>query len=271
MRKLSFLAIAALLWAATARPALADDPLAGAYASTFIDVRSSFLDSPTYTTSTGAVLTGDCTFTKAERALYVEQPVEHGNGAITVNVPYDELNCGGQHAAGIADTEIGYERALVHTAYSRFSLSATGIVPGTGSNADPAVSYGQFGAQLGVRETLTYRAFAHYGWIDAAVGARGYTGAPAPRLLASTAVGYAMSRGVSLVERFSMTQSLGAGNAAVTSNPTIATRYDAQQLESGVTVALRPGVSAYISELVVLGGRNYGLGRTFNVAVWLHG
>ncbi|MGD0474991.1 MAG: hypothetical protein ABSB70_17505 [Candidatus Velthaea sp.] len=239
-----------------------------AYGSTFVQLRSSVLQSPAYTDNTGQVFNSPCVFDKDETALYVEQPLDHGADAATLNVPYDRLACGAASAAGLGEVELGFQHSLRHTATSRLSLDAIAVVPGGGASADPAITYGAAGAELGARETLTFHAFSHYGWLDATVGARGYSGAPATRLRGAATLGYPISPSITLLERFDFTQSLGAANLNVSSNPTISLRYNDQEAESGLLLHLHKGVSVYVSELSVLGGRNYGLGKTFNVGLW---
>jgi len=239
-----------------------------AYSSTFVQLRSSTLTSPAYTDADGQAFNSPCVFAKDETSVYVEAPLDHGADAVTLNVPYDRLSCGSASAAGIGDIELGFQHSIHHTPTSRLSLSALAIVPGGGANADPAISYGSFGAELGVRESISFPIFSHYGWLDTAVGARAYSGSPATRLRGAATLGCPVSPTVTLFERFDFTQSLGAANLAVASNPTISLRYDDQESETGVVVRVRKGLSVYVSQLNVLGGRNYGLGKTFNVGLW---
>jgi hypothetical protein len=259
-------ALTALLWLLPLfAPSIARaDP---AYGSTFVQLRASTLTSPAYTNDSGRAFDSPCVFDKHETALYVEQPLDHGADAATLSLPYDKLACGPAAASGIGEIELGFQHSIRHTPRSRFSLDATAIAPG-GANGDPAITYGAFGAELGVRETLTFAAFARYGWLDTTLGARAYDGSPATRLRGGATLGYPISPGVTLLERFDFTQSLGAANLGVPSNPTISLRYDDQEFESALVLHVRKGLSVYVSELRVLGGRNYGLGKTLNVGLW---
>jgi hypothetical protein len=239
-----------------------------AYSSTFVQLRSSTLTSPQYTDGSGQAFNSPCVFDKDETAVYIEQPLDHGTDAATLNVPYDKLACGSASAAGVGEIELGFQHSIHHTPTSRLSLNAIAVVPGGGANANPAITYGSPGAELGVRETIGFAAFRRSGWFDTTLGARAYSGAPATRLRGAATLGLPISPNVTLLEQFDFTQSLGAANLSVSSNPTISLRYDDQEIETGVLVHIRKGVSMYVSELSVLGGRNYGLGRTFNVGLW---
>jgi hypothetical protein len=110
----------------------------------------------------------------------------------------------------------------------------------------------------------------HYGFVNAGLSVRAYTGYPAPQLISNAGAGYSVTPGVMIIDSFFGETHLGGGGSLtnIGINPTISAVYDSYANSASVVIKITPAVSLTADVWNQLGGRSAGIGQNYGVGFW---
>lgn len=222
----------------------------------------------------GAVQSGGCTFVSQAESVYVAHTMSPRDSWFADTAYYTLSSCGAV-TRGLTDVEVGYQRGIsTAKAPTLYSFRASIAIPtGYSIEANPRVGLGRPSLQIGMAYNGGFHIGAkhpHYGFIAATLGARVYTGYPAPQLLSSAGAGYSVTPALLVIESFFGGTHLGGGGLLtnIGINPTVSAVYDSYASATSVVIKLTPALSLNANVWNQLGGRNAGIGQNYGLGFW---
>lgn len=207
-------------------------------------------------------------FRRHSALLYVEYAFNECN-SFTFNGGFsrvcESLNGNSQ---GFEDSELGWKHLFYRDGDSAFTVEVVGIIPS--GDKKSSVRYGQFGLEVSGLFSKYFCLCDRWGWVDAALGYRYYSGFPSDQIRASLAVGYFVTSRLQVIASTQLDYGLFNGRARGNRNH-IAFNANYRLLSAQLEVAMRVtscltltagGYGHFLGQNVGAGGGGFG-------AVWV--
>lgn len=207
-----------------------------------------------------------CTFEKRELQVYGEYGL-NSSTTLTFKLPYQELKCANDKTSGFSDFELGFIKLINRGKNYSLSYYGNAIIPtGYSITDNPRLGYGRLGLEGGVLAGLSGRA----GFLDSGIGYRYYFGYPSSQIRSYITGGINISKNLQFLTVFELQLGLGDGERkAVGQNISLEPDYKLAQVYAGPRLILG-NLSFVATYQHVFWGRNTGVGRGFNLGLWLN-
>jgi len=208
----------------------------------------------------------NCTFEKQEFQVYGEYGLSKKT-TLTFKIPYDWLKCGSAKNSGFSDLEAGFIREIKRGENYSFSFYGNALVPtGYSIKDNPRLGYGRLGLEGG----LLYGISGAYGFVDSGLGYRHYFGYPSSQIRSYATAGVNLTKQLQFISTIDLQLGLGNGKRkAVGQNVFLEPDYKLAQVYVGPRLML--GNFSFVATYQhVFWGRNTGVGRGFNLGLWLN-